>query len=400
MRVAMIMSNYPELSEKFLINQVEGLVAAGVEVDVYASHRFTPQGGAAATLTPAPYVRYVGIPRSPLARLALYPKEAFLSLVSRPKAFLKSLDSRVYGTAAKNLKLLPFARFLSDHHYDAVHCHFGWNGLVGAFLKDVGVTDKLVVSFHGSDINSYPSRYGERVYAGMYQRADVVTSNTNFTNDKVVANGCPREKTAIIPECLPTAEYPMVDSSLRDACTLLTVGRLVEKKGHRYTLEAVAKLVPRFPELRYLVAGDGPLRQSLEAQAEELGISDRVSFLGACDYATVRELYAKATVFALPSVTAADGDREGQGLVLQEAQARGLPVVSTWHNGIPDGVLDGETGYLVSEKDTEALADRLGALLSDSGLRSRMGRAGRVFVEKRYDSGSIAASLMELYRHA
>ncbi len=399
MRVAMIMSNYPELSEKFLINQVEGLVAAGVELDVYAAHDFAPQGAAAATLRPASYVRYVGVPRSNLARLASYPAEAAKALAARPGAFLRSLDFRAYGTAARNLKLLPFARSFAGRRYDAVHCHFGWNGLIGAYLKDLGAAERLVVSFHGSDINSYPSRYGEGIYAGMYGRADVVTSNTNFTNDKVVANGCPREKTAIIPECLPTADYPMVDPAGREKRTLLTVGRLVEKKGHRYTLEAVAKLADRFPDLRYLVAGDGPLRGDLEARSRRLGIADRVDFLGACDYATVKDLYGRATVFALPSVTASDGDREGQGLVLQEAQARGLPVVSTLHNGIPDGVVDGETGFLVPEEDTDALADRLGLLLSDAELRERMGRAGRAFVERRYDSGSIASALMELYRH-
>jgi colanic acid/amylovoran biosynthesis glycosyltransferase len=145
------------------------------------------------------------------------------------------------------------------------------------------------------------------------------------------------------------------------------------------------------------MAGDGTLMADLKSRAEELGIADCCHFLGLCDGGQVRELYATASVFTLPSVTASNGDMEGQGLVIQEAQICGLPVVTTWHNGIPDGLIDGTTGYLVHERDVDALADRLVELLSDDALRARMGTAGREFVAGKYDIGVITKNLMEYY---
>ena len=108
-------------------------------------------------------------------------------------------------------------------------------------------------------------------------------------------------------------------------------------------------------------------------------------------------LYSGATVFCLPSVTAASGDMEGQGLVLQEAQACGIPVVSTLHNGIPDGVLDGISGFLVPEKDPRSLADRIASILSDPALGARMGSAGREFALSKYDIAGLTARLLGFY---
>jgi colanic acid/amylovoran biosynthesis glycosyltransferase len=179
---------------------------------------------------------------------------------------------------------------------------------------------------------------------------------------------------------------------------ILTVGRLVEKKGHAYAIHAIARLAKDFPDLSYVVAGEGPLRKELERLADELGVGGRVDFLGAVDGAKVLELYRDCHIFLLPSVTAENRDREGQALVLQEAQVAGMPVVSTLHNGIPEGVLDGVSGYLVPEKDVELLTVKLKYLLEHTEIWPELGRAGRAFVEHRYDTPILTARLLEIYR--
>jgi len=179
--------------------------------------------------------------------------------------------------------------------------------------------------------------------------------------------------------------------------TLLTVGRLEEKKGHRYALEAVAIVRKTIPGIKYYIAGDGSLRTSLEAYATELGIADNCLFLGACASDKVKDLYCSCAVFTLPSVTAANGDMEGQGLVIQEAQMCGLPVVTTRHNGIPDGLLDGISGFLVEEKDSAALAEEIILLLRDPELCARMGNEGRAFVSSGYDVDVLTAKILKLY---
>ena len=394
----MILGSFPELSQRFLINQITGLLDVGVDLDIYATmesarekrHELDEQYGLRER------TNYAHVPPTGRARLFEFPGLLASCLSRSPISTVRALSGR-YATASRNMKNLYFLRSFAHRHYDLVHCHFGPNGLVGAFLKDIGIAKRLVVSFHGSDINSYPRRHGEKVYRTLYERADLITANTGFTKGKVVANGCPAEKVTVLPVGLRMDEYPETPFASRSAVTILTVGRLVDKKGHRYALEAIALLSRKFPAVQYLIAGDGPERTSLEQCAADLGIADIVTFLGVCNDRQVVELYRQAAVFVLPSVTAANGDMEGQGLVLQEAQASALPVVSTLHNGIPEGVRDGKTGFLVPERDAGALAGCIGSLLGDPGLRQRMGLAGRIFAASTYDMSILTKRLMEIY---
>jgi colanic acid/amylovoran biosynthesis glycosyltransferase len=402
MKVAMIVNGFPEISEKFLVNQVTGLLEAGAELDVYSA--LSPPPASAHELARRfrliERTVYARTPRSTRARLLAAPA-LFVSCAARDlRGTIRALDFTRYATASRNLKCLYFLHAFGGRKYDLVHCHFGPNGLVGAFLKDAGITKRLIVSFHGSDINTYPKRYGEGVYRYLYEAADLVTVNSRFTAGKVAANGCPESKIEILPVPLRIEEHPEADPAGREGLKVLTVGRLVEKKGHRYAIEAFARAKRAFPEAEYLVVGDGPLRGDLEARAKELGVADSVRFLGAKGDREVAELYARASIFVLASVTARDGDMEGQGLVLQEAQASGLPVLSTLHNGIPDGVLDGVSGYLVPERDPDALAEKMIELLGDAKARARMGKAGREFVAARYDVGVLTGRLLEMYERA
>lgn len=180
---------------------------------------------------------------------------------------------------------------------------------------------------------------------------------------------------------------------------MITVGRLVEKKGIEYAIASVAKVAKKYPNILYRIVGDGALRASLEAQILELGISDCVQLLGWMTQEQVRQLYTDSHIFILSSVTAANGDREGQGLVLQEAQAMGLPVLSTLHNGIPEGVLDRKSGFLVPERDADALAEKLSYLIENPEVWPAMGKAGREYVEERYNIKHLNEQLIELYQN-
>jgi glycosyltransferase involved in cell wall biosynthesis len=143
----------------------------------------------------------------------------------------------------------------------------------------------------------------------------------------------------------------------RDSNLVLFVGRLVEKKGCEYLMRAMELVQIERPESKLVVIGDGPLRQSLECLARTTNI--RCSFLGAQPSASVAEWLGRARVFCAPSVTAANGDSEGLGLVFAEAQATGTPVVSFKHGGVPEVVRDGDTGLLAAERDHQGLARHL-----------------------------------------
>jgi colanic acid/amylovoran biosynthesis glycosyltransferase len=174
------------------------------------------------------------------------------------------------------------------------------------------------------------------------------------------------------------------------------VARLVEIKGHEYVIRAVEKVRQRGHDIHYDIVGDGPLRRKLEALITELKLENVVKIHGSLNSDTIKPLMDQAHVFVLASVSI-DGDQEGQGLALQEAQAVGLPVIATNHGALPEGMLPGESGFLVPERDVDALAERLNFLVEHSELWPILGQKGRSFVETRYDIRHLSRQLVQIY---
>ena len=174
---------------------------------------------------------------------------------------------------------------------------------------------------------------------------------------------------------------------------MLHVGRLVEKKGTAGLLRAFA----RVPAGRLAIIGEGPLRPALERLARELGLGERVRFLGVQAPDDVAEWMRRAALLAAPSLTARDGDAEGLPNVVVEAAASALPVVGSDHEGIPEAVADGTSGFVVPEGDVAALAARMAELLGDAALRRRLGAAGRALAEAKFDIKRQMRRLEERY---
>jgi glycosyltransferase involved in cell wall biosynthesis len=178
---------------------------------------------------------------------------------------------------------------------------------------------------------------------------------------------------------------------------VLSVARHVAKKGIDVLLRAFARLATRHPSLLLLQVGAGPLTGQLQALTRALGTTSRVRFLGAQAHERVTELMQGARALVLSSRTTVDGDSEGLGIVINEASACGVPVVATRHGGIPEAVVDGETGFLIAEGDDAALSDRLDALLSDMALARRMGRRGREYVSEMFNIRKQTRALEVVY---
>jgi colanic acid/amylovoran biosynthesis glycosyltransferase len=181
------------------------------------------------------------------------------------------------------------------------------------------------------------------------------------------------------------------DASLQADATILFIGRLVAVKGQTVLLEAAALLTARGHKVNVIIAGEGPLRPTLERLAEWLGLASQVSFPGAVGQDEIHALYAGASIFCLPSFA------EGVPCVLMEAMAMELPVVSTRITGVPELVDDGRTGILVAPGRVDQLADALERLLADPGLRWHMGSLAREKVIQEFNSQRSAEALYELF---
>ncbi|MEO1298490.1 MAG: glycosyltransferase [Cyanobacteria bacterium J06636_16] len=174
----------------------------------------------------------------------------------------------------------------------------------------------------------------------------------------------------------------------------ISIGRLTEKKGHQYLIAAFKKVLDSGLEARLIIVGEGDLKPQLLEQIYDLDLRDSVELLGRKTQLEIKLLLQSVHVFVLASVTASNGDTEGQGLVLQEAQAVGLPVIATNHNGFPDSLQDNHTGFLVPERDSDALAQKMCLLGFDPNLRHKMGQAGADFARENFSS-EVILSLTE-----
>lgn len=404
MNIAFILNSFPVLSETFIVNQIVALMDRGVDVEILAAS--SGGGGKSHALVrdrglidrtiyaqPEPGAGRVSWKRAGAATLR--------GLCQRPLPSLRAWLPTTMGTAGLRPGIIQRMKgFPSPGRYDAIHAHFATAGVVAEFARRCGfLKGPLITTFHGIDVNETPTPAQARRYRELFRSGDRFTANTNFTASQAEKLGCPREKVDILPVGLDPKRYAFQPRLMRggERLELLSVARLVEKKGLEYGIRAVAKLRTKGVSVRYRIAGDGVLRSELERLINELGAEACVELLGWCDQDEVARLYEESHVFMLPSVTASNGDREGQGLVLQEAQAMGLPVISTLHNGIPEGVIDGETGLLVPEKDADALAGAIERLLKDNDRWPEIGRKGRELVEQHYDQRVLAEKLIKIY---
>lgn len=279
-----------------------------------------------------------------------------------------------------------------------VHAHFGPDGLAALPLARA-LAVPLITTLHGYDVSRSRARMllSGRVswmrYAlrrrTLMEQGELFLAVSEALRARAIAQGFPAERTR--------THYLGVDlrrfqsGGERERGLILHVGRLVEKKGTAVLLKALARL----PNARLVIVGDGPERQALERQAGALG--ERVRFLGALAADEVSGWMRRAWLLASPSLTARDGDAEGLPTVIVEAAASGLPSVATHHSGIPEAVLDGETGFLVPEGDADALAEKMDILLGSDDLRDKMGSAAHRLAEERFDLRTQTARLEDIY---
>lgn len=247
-----------------------------------------------------------------------------------------------------------------------------WPAAIAVAVVPKAFRGRFVVLAHGSEIA--PTRTGLRraVMLFVYRRADVVLANSSFTRALLARVGVTANVRLVTLAVDGTPIVPSRDT----APTVISVGRLIERKGFDRTIEAVAELSPEFPDLRYLIVGAGPQRDALVALARKLGVAERVSFLGKVSDDELRAAYARAWCFALPTRLVVD-DVEGFGLVFLEAAMAELPAIGGADSGAVDAIVEGETGYLVDGTDTHAIANALRGLLANPDAAAAMGKRAR-----------------------
>ena len=249
---------------------------------------------------------------------------------------------------------------------------------------------------HGVDVSEELRRDPDS-YRELFAEGDLFLPISEVWRDKLLEAGCPPEKTVVHHMGVDTERYRFQPRHHSEGApvNLLTVGRLVERKGLAAALRAVAGLAAEGVDARFTIVGDGPLRPELEALRDELGLQEQVRFLGWKDQENVVELMQRCDILLAPSRTTESGDQEGIPVTLMEAMASGMIVVSTWHSGIPELVEDGVSGVLVPERDIETLTDVLLRIVLEEGEAwPLVGEAARDKVYREFDVNNLNAVLV------
>jgi colanic acid/amylovoran biosynthesis glycosyltransferase len=402
MRVAVVVNGFPKMSETFVIHQIVALLERGHEVDIFPHYETPPHSSAHAEIERYQLLQRVHpippVPENLVLRAGAYVGHILRAPSGSRARLLRACNPFAYGIDAFKLRLLRNAFPLApSRSYDVIHCHFGRVGQRGAFLRELGFFQgKLLTTFHGFD--AYPACDKSKLrayYAPLFARADRILANSEWMRRRVIDLGCPASLVHVQLMGVDCDKFPFHPRTLApgEPVRFFTTGRLVEKKGIGYAIEAVATLVARGIDCRYDVAGDGPLRGKLAETAQRLGVADRVRLLGWKTHDEVAACVQEAHVIVQPSAEV----HEGRTIAVLEGMASGMPAVVSNVGGLPEVVKEGENGYLVPPRNSDALADAMAKVARDAGRWPAMGRAGRARVENEHRMADVGDSLVRQF---
>ena len=401
LKVAYILSRFPKLTETFILREMYWLRESGVEVHIFSLLNPLPTPVHQQAEAMMPHVHY-----SPFFLSWALILAQFHFIFRSPVGYLRALLRAIWQTYREPLVLLRvlllfpksvyFARQMEDLGVDHVHAHFVWvNGVAAGIASDlIGVTFSLHPHAFGLFMRDQVSvrrqleRAAKIVTVSEFHRAYITDLCPGFDSDdiEIVHYGLETDKFEPPPE--------LTDNGIPH---ILSVGSLVEKKGHEYLIDACALAAEKGYEFQCSIVGVGPLQESLQARISHYRLQDKVHLLGGKRQEEVLALYCQSSIFALACVVAQDGDRDGMPNVLIEAMAMQLPVVTTPVTGIPELVWDGENGLLVPEREETALAQALERLIQDEPLRRELGRRGRETVLNGFEVRQTAAKLAAVF---
>ena len=381
-RVAVLVGDFPRLSETFIVSQIGGLLDCGIDVSVFADQR-----DEAGLSYPSPLARDIVSGARFAGDHLLY---RLAKMVRRPYRLKVAMKSLALGLTDGGLA----------NNFDVLLCHFGPNGLRALRAKHrSGVKGQIWTAFHGYDMRAQLLRQPRSGYRELFREGDLFLPVCEFFRARLIDYGVPAERVLVHRMGTDVADIRPRCSAVQDedCVRIISVARMVEKKGLEFAIRALGLVRDNDPEVNwsYQIVGDGPRRQDLEALAANLRIDDRIMFSGAQPHTSALSAIGESDIFLLPSVTASDDDIEGCPVAIMEAMAAGLPIIASRHSGVPEVVLHGRNGFLAGERDVGELSKHLAALLSNRRMRASFGAESRKFAEEHLDNRVLHKRLAE-----
>jgi glycosyltransferase involved in cell wall biosynthesis len=395
LRIVYVLPRFPNLSETFVLNELRELTRIRQEVTVVSRERpepgepLHPDADGFARLTvycPSGVLRRLRVGLACMDAFVACPRRTCRTLALCVRLALRTPRSgaiRAFGEACAVRREVP-------KNIDVVHAHFAYAAPTGAALaRLLGCS----FSFTGHAVDIFIS-VPPRILQALLAEARLALATSAIGRDRMleVASPSDRAKVVLVRNGIDRTQFRARPSEPGGVPLVLSVGRLVEKKGIDTLIEALAVLLRRDIDFRCEIVGDGPLRAQLEALTQLRGLTERARFLGGLDRLSVMKVFDRAAVFVLPCRRTASGDQDGVPNVLLEAMVIGIPIVAGAAGGVAEVVKSERSGLLVAPDAPAALADAIERVLDDPALRHRLVQGG--FAEIR--NSSLNASAGEL----
>ncbi len=365
LKILFVVSSFPPNSGTAILNQITGLIDRGHDVYVYARRK------------------------GPLE-------------LSHPHMAQYNLLKRAYfNLPAKGKKKNQLNNLPPDlATFDIIYCQFGHRATEFLLIK-MGrqLKAKFVTCFRGSDL-SKNVKVNPKKYDLLLRKGDLFFPVCDAFKKRLISLGCDPKKIIVHHSAIDCEKFSFKPRTLNegDIINMVTVCRLTEKKGLTYSINAVAQLIRKYPAIRYDIVGFGPLEKELKQLIKKLGVQNHIKLVGWASEDEVAAILDNVHIFLLASVTAKNGDEEGIPNALKEAMARGIPVVSTYHSGIPELVNNGVSGFLVSQRSSAMFAKKIEYLINNPNLWHEMGLAGHKKVKEGYDKEEVNDQLVNIFK--
>jgi len=333
LNILVVVGHFPNVSEVFVLNQIAGLIDRGHNVELFASGR---------SINP---------------------------VVHHTVDKYDLLNKITYGSVSKSML----------KKFDIILCQFGTLGKQFAeFKKKYNLKAKLVTCFRGYD-TSIVLRHNKNMYTHLFEVGDLFLPVCECFKQKLISVGASAEKTTVQHSAIDCSLFQFKDRTIpcQGTIQIMTVSRLVPKKGHVYMLQALGQIIKKYPRVQYTIVGSGKLKGRLQQVVQQLGLGSYVSFIDAVPHHELVKILNQADLFVLPSVTDSHGDSEGIPNALKEAMVMGIPVISTFHSGIPELIQNNHSGLLVPEKDAMALGKSVMYAIENPKICKKMAKNAR-----------------------
>ena len=395
MNILYVLDDFPKLSETFVLNELVELIKRGVNVEILALRNPLEK------LINEDVVYYNLFDKTNYFRLPP-PSELKFGYGFSPVFYnymLKTLRNYHDKTTFKHMVRLsyyiPFYR-----NIDLIHSHFAYEAAVTGMQMSRILDRPFTFTAHAYEIFSQPSYSKDRLKMLADSAEKIITPSVFNKNHIIRETDCVTDKIEIVRATIFPEKFNKKEplNTAQGKIKIIAVGRLVEKKGFEYLIKAMKTVVKRNSSVFLNIIGEGKLKKELIELSNNLGLADRINFLGARSNEECMDELATSTIAVLPCVVAENGDMDVCPLTLQEAMAMEIPVVSTTVGSIPELIEDGKEGLLIPERNETALTQAIIKLIDNPSLREEMGKRGREKILREFNIKTQVDKLLEIWR--